>query len=298
MLPKIDLPRALLRGRYMAAAARMEWQGIPIDVELLNRLRKSWARIKHRMIAAIDANYRVFEPADRRPINPQSTLGKVLLNKAREWNINPHDLADAVDTVWLEERDIWAETIAARKAARKATGLTVRRIGAREKAGKDPESYPAIDSTAHMLASAYPALGIDHGSSGDDEDDGMVYSELLWEVLRKDDPRIKPRHDADILRRATDMVKRAGDSPRPFGAVMFSTERFTEYLVRAGILWPRLDSNRLALNDNTLKEMARAYPAEIGPLREVLRLHRGELKRIDQTVGADGRNRYLFCETG
>ena len=32
MLPKIDLPRALLRGRYMAAAAAMEHAGTPIDV--------------------------------------------------------------------------------------------------------------------------------------------------------------------------------------------------------------------------------------------------------------------------
>jgi hypothetical protein len=29
MLPRLDLPRALLRGRYMAAAARMEWNGVP-----------------------------------------------------------------------------------------------------------------------------------------------------------------------------------------------------------------------------------------------------------------------------
>jgi hypothetical protein len=29
MLPHIDLPRALLRGRYMAAAAVMEWNGVP-----------------------------------------------------------------------------------------------------------------------------------------------------------------------------------------------------------------------------------------------------------------------------
>ena len=33
MLPRIDLPRALLRGRYMAAAAHMEHNGVPIDVE-------------------------------------------------------------------------------------------------------------------------------------------------------------------------------------------------------------------------------------------------------------------------
>jgi DNA polymerase I len=40
MLPKVDLPRALLRGRYMSAVARMERNGVPIDVgtfELLKR---------------------------------------------------------------------------------------------------------------------------------------------------------------------------------------------------------------------------------------------------------------------
>src|SRR5207244_9998665 len=62
MLPEIDLPRALLRGRYMAAAARIEWQGIPLDVELLDRVRTRWARIKHRIIAAVDLNYGVFVP--------------------------------------------------------------------------------------------------------------------------------------------------------------------------------------------------------------------------------------------
>ena len=35
MLPKIDLPRALLRGRYMSAVARMERNGVPIDVGAL-----------------------------------------------------------------------------------------------------------------------------------------------------------------------------------------------------------------------------------------------------------------------
>jgi DNA polymerase-1 len=39
MWPKIDLPRALLRGRYMAAAAAMEHFGVPIDVPTLERLR-------------------------------------------------------------------------------------------------------------------------------------------------------------------------------------------------------------------------------------------------------------------
>src|SRR5437764_9872980 len=46
MMPQIDLPRALLRGRYMAAAAHMERTGIPIDVEALTMLRTNWESIQ------------------------------------------------------------------------------------------------------------------------------------------------------------------------------------------------------------------------------------------------------------
>ena len=40
MAPRLDLPRALLRGRYMAAAAAMEWSGVPIDVPTLELFRE------------------------------------------------------------------------------------------------------------------------------------------------------------------------------------------------------------------------------------------------------------------
>src|SRR5262249_28649216 len=61
MLPRIDLPRALLRGRYMAAAAAMEWNGVPIDMPTLALLRKNWDHIQDELIAAVDGNYGVFE---------------------------------------------------------------------------------------------------------------------------------------------------------------------------------------------------------------------------------------------
>jgi DNA polymerase-1 len=61
MLPRIDLPRALLRGRYMAAAAVMEHNGTPIDVEMLERLREGWAGIQDRLIADIDSDFNVYE---------------------------------------------------------------------------------------------------------------------------------------------------------------------------------------------------------------------------------------------
>jgi hypothetical protein len=61
MLPTLDLPRALLRGRYMAAAARMEWAGVPIDTDTLGRLRKNWTAVKARLIAEIDKDYGIYD---------------------------------------------------------------------------------------------------------------------------------------------------------------------------------------------------------------------------------------------
>jgi hypothetical protein len=61
MLPNIDLPRALFRGRYMVAAARMERDGVPIDVETFGKLKDHWTGIQDQLIADIDSNYEVFE---------------------------------------------------------------------------------------------------------------------------------------------------------------------------------------------------------------------------------------------
>jgi DNA polymerase I len=61
MLPKIDLPRALLRGRYMAAAARMEHNGVPIGTTTLGQLKLHWQDIQDQLIAEIDKDYGVYE---------------------------------------------------------------------------------------------------------------------------------------------------------------------------------------------------------------------------------------------
>ena len=61
MAPQIDVPRSLLRGRYMAAVSAIEWAGIPIDVATLDRLREHWDPIKDRLIADIDRDYGVFD---------------------------------------------------------------------------------------------------------------------------------------------------------------------------------------------------------------------------------------------
>ena len=61
MAPAIDLPRALVRGRYMAAAACIEWNGVPIDASHSGVLRNGWNEIKARLIEEVDADYGVFD---------------------------------------------------------------------------------------------------------------------------------------------------------------------------------------------------------------------------------------------
>jgi hypothetical protein len=61
MLPDIDLPRALQRGRYMRAAAAMEFAGVPIDTDKLKELRDHWDGIKEKLIAEVDQEYGVYD---------------------------------------------------------------------------------------------------------------------------------------------------------------------------------------------------------------------------------------------
>jgi DNA polymerase I len=57
----IDVPRALFRGRFMAAIAVVERNGIPIDVELRNRFHDRREQIQLDLIAKVDAEYDVYE---------------------------------------------------------------------------------------------------------------------------------------------------------------------------------------------------------------------------------------------
>jgi len=61
MASVIDLPQALLRGRYMAAAAHVERWGIPVDTDILKALREHWGAIKLELIEAVDAGFGVYE---------------------------------------------------------------------------------------------------------------------------------------------------------------------------------------------------------------------------------------------
>ena len=62
MLPRMELFYALLRGRYMATAvSAMEFNGIPIDVEIFEVLKRRWPDIQTKLIRDIDQGYNLYD---------------------------------------------------------------------------------------------------------------------------------------------------------------------------------------------------------------------------------------------
>lgn len=58
---KIDIPRAALRGRYVSAAAQIEFTGTPIDMNTWSILKEHWLEIRRGLIKQVDKKYGVFE---------------------------------------------------------------------------------------------------------------------------------------------------------------------------------------------------------------------------------------------
>ncbi|HLG85504.1 MAG TPA: DNA polymerase [Bradyrhizobium sp.] len=61
MLPKMDLQRALLRGRYTKAVAHMERAGIPIDREVHATLVTNWDVIRRGLVKFIDQDFGLYD---------------------------------------------------------------------------------------------------------------------------------------------------------------------------------------------------------------------------------------------
>jgi DNA polymerase-1 len=61
MIPKINLPQALHRGRCMRALAVTEFNGIPMDTGMLGKIRDNWGGIKLDLISEVDKKFGVYD---------------------------------------------------------------------------------------------------------------------------------------------------------------------------------------------------------------------------------------------
>jgi hypothetical protein len=77
-----------------------------------------------------------------------------------------------------------------------------------------------------------------------------------------------------------------------YDGTTFKNDRFESYLIKNNIGWPMLDSGRLALDDDSFKDMARVYP-HLEPLRQ-LRYSLAKMHLNDLQIGSDHRNRCML----
>jgi DNA polymerase-1 len=105
MTPAVDWPRALLRGRYMAAVARMERAGVPIDTHMHMQLIESWDSIKGRLVAEVDAAFGVYDgmrfKADR--------FRNFLSGRGIPWPTLPSGALALDDDTFREQARRWPE---------------------------------------------------------------------------------------------------------------------------------------------------------------------------------------------
>ena len=111
--------------------------------------------------------------------------------------------------------------------------------------------------------------------------------------------------DAEIVWRfieALDEIKKilpADVDPdgRVFDGTRFVEERFLAYMKELGIPWPFNETGSPNLKDETFRQLAKAYPRELGPIRET-RYVLGQLKLASLIVCPDARNRCMTSYYG
>lgn len=65
MKDSIDYPRAYFRGEYIKAITRVESNGVPIDINLFNKLERNWELIKKRLIEKYDSVFGFYDQKGR-----------------------------------------------------------------------------------------------------------------------------------------------------------------------------------------------------------------------------------------
>ncbi len=81
-----------------------------------------------------------------------------------------------------------------------------------------------------------------------------------------------------------------------FDGTTFKMDRFEALLRERGVPWPRTDSGRLALDEETFRQQVRIHPW-LAPIREA-RDNLSKLRLSSLQVGPDGRNRTLLGVLG
>jgi DNA polymerase-1 len=96
----LDFPRVLLRGRYIAAIARMEWNGVPIDVAYWNRLKAAREPVLTRLVSDVDKQYGVYDGLKFR----EQWFSRMLARRGIPWKRTPIDGRPVLEKEYFKEQ--------------------------------------------------------------------------------------------------------------------------------------------------------------------------------------------------
>lgn len=143
--------------------------------------------------------------------------------------------------------------------------------------------------TVELFRAMQPQISLPHalvrgafmGAVAQMEHAGIPIDRPMLEQLRTEWTAIKDR-----------LIGRIDQAYGVFDGLTFRQDRFAAWLVRQGIPWPRLETGRLELSDETFRQMSRIHPS-VSPLRE-LRHTLSQMRLSELAVGSDDRNRCLL----
>ena len=93
-----------------------------------------------------------------------------------------------------------------------------------------------------------------------------------------------------------DLVEEIDKNFHVFEGTTFKEKRFYGWLENSGYSWPVTEKNKPKLDDETFRDQCRTHP-ELEPLRQ-LRFMLSKLRKLDLSIGGDGRNRVLLSALG
>jgi hypothetical protein len=153
-----------------------------------------------------------------------------------------------------------------------------------------------VDALARLLPAMLPGILQRQGGAKLGIGHALLRGRYMAAVARMEDRGGVPIDLATLTRLRTNwravkerLVEAVDSSFGVYDGQTFKRDHFAAYLARSGIPWPRLPSGGLDLQDDTFRQMARAYPA-VAPLRE-LRHSLGQLRLEDLKGERAGRNR-------
>ena len=306
LAPKFGLQHALIRGRYMIAAALMQYAGIPVDVELLSPPPCPLARtqagadqgcrpreirlLRERVVAAAGERLSEAEFRQRYGTEEQCRAALFRLRWGKGWACPGCGHGGYAE---LRGRAVYQCN-----RCKHQVGLTAGTVF----------HWTKLPLTAWFLAIYHLTQSKGGMSSVELARRLGTRQPTAWLIKHKlmaamvareaEKPRLAGRVEVDDAylggERSGGKRGRGAAGKTPFVAAVgnrFNDNRFAQLLTRMGLVqhWPRTEFGRLSTAQKVFKSKSELYP-ELRPLYE-LKQTLDKMKSFDLAIGKDGRHR-------